>query len=160
MNHFRLSFFGILVVFSLSACGTVTHTVFYQINNLGKIEEKTMDRVLWENEIAPDENFKKSIILQNDLASYHLIQIRGSEEHRQHEYHDVAFFLQSGNGLMFLGDKSFRVKQGAVVFIKHGTPYHFMNGGMVPASAIAIYSPPFDGKDDIIVPEKKQEKEK
>ena len=160
ITNFWTKGYVILLFLSFSACSTAQRTIFYQIDNLGKIEEKTIDRELWENEIAPGEPLKSSTIVQSDLASYHLVQIRGEEERHRHDYHDVAIFFQSGNGLMFLGDKSFRVKQGAVIFVRHGVPHYFMNGGVTPAVAIMVYSPPYDKKDYIPVPEKKAEEQK
>lgn len=143
--------------FCLCACARAPRTTFYHIDDFGKIEEKTLDRTVWENSLDPGLPFARSTILKSDLASYHLVQVRGSEESHRHDYHDVMIFFQSGSGLMFLKDKSFRVNPGAIIFIRHGVPHYFVNGGPVPAVAIAVYSPPYDDKDDIPTPGKKSE---
>ncbi len=88
-----------------------------------------------------------TLLLSSEFSSYHLIQIRTREKSHVHETHDLAVFVQSGFGKMYLGRESFGVRPGSVVFIPRRTPHYFVNVGKTPAVAIAIYSPPFDGKD-------------
>ena len=138
--------FGTLCL-ALTGCVTVTRTVFYQMNEVDRVSSKSLKRMLWENEISREESILTSQILRGDLASYHLIQLPAAEKNHMHEFHDLAVFVQSGSGTMFLGNESFKAGSGSVIFIPHGTWHAFVNSGPEPAVAIAVYSPGFDGKD-------------
>lgn len=139
----------------ITGCATAPRTVFYQLNAADKVDQKTLDRLLWENALDPNQNMSNSVILTSDMASYHLVQVRTQEEPHKHEYHDSVAFVQSGTGVMFLKDQPFKVGPGAVIFIEHGTPHYFVNTGPEPAVIIAVFSPPYDGKDRIPVTPKK-----
>lgn len=159
-SSFRISplascIYPALFAMSLFGCANVSNTVLYQITDLGRLNRKSLDRFLWENVIKPEEAISNAPILMGDLASYHLVQIRGAEKPHAHEFHDLAVFLQSGVGTMFLGKQSFKVKAGSVIFIPHGTPHYFVNMGESPAVAIVVFSPAYDGKDSVPVELKK-----
>ena len=145
------SIFFVLVF--LSGCApTAARTVFYQRNERGEIKSKTLDRLLWENPLPPDENLSSTLILVSDMTSYHLVQVRGSEIPHKHEFHDLVVFIQLGSGKMVSGKENFAVKEGSVVFIPHGVVHQFINGGGEPAVAIAVFSPAYDGKDAVEMP--------
>lgn len=144
MKRTICAIFGALI---LTGCVTSQRAVFYQLNKFEDLKSKTLRRMLWENDIDPSKNLTSSIILRGDLASYHLIQVRGSEKKHVHQFHDLAVFVQSGRGVMHLGKRQFKATAGSVIFIPHGTPHWFVNGGGDPAVAIAIFSPAYDGKD-------------
>ena len=106
-----------------------------------------MDRIKWENTLQPGEDSSKATLLEMDHSSAHFVQIQSSEKKHFHHFHDLTVILQSGRGRMYLGTSSVSVGPGAVIFIPKGLEHYFVNGGASPASAIAIYSPAFDGKD-------------
>ena len=137
---------ALLCVF-LGGCASVPSPVFYSLNQLEHLTSKTLDRMVWENELSQEEPLSSTVILKSDEASYHLIQVRGAEKKHMHEYHDLAVFVQSGTGTMFLGKEKFNVRGGAVIFVPHGIPHYFVNTGPQPAVAVSVFSPPFDGKD-------------
>lgn len=110
-----------------------------------------MERLLWENTMASDQDILSTTILRGDLASYHLIQISGSEKPHRHDFHDLVIFVQSGYGTMFFEKESIKIKGGTVIFIPHGTPHYFVNTSPSPTTAIAVFSPSYDGKDDVPV---------
>ena len=151
----RINFY--LIVISsliLSGCMSVPQRVFYQMNERGRIKYKTMDLLVWENSLKQDENVSDHIVLTGDYCSYHLVQIRKEQEPHIHRFHDVAIFLESGEGIMYIGKESVRIKSGSTVFVEHGTPYHFVNTGASPAEEFVIYSPPYDGTDNVRVEQK------
>jgi mannose-6-phosphate isomerase-like protein (cupin superfamily) len=135
----------------LTGCAMGRKTVFYHLNPEGKIDQKTLERLLWENELGANQNVSSSIILTTDMASVHLVQVRTQEEPHLHQYHDSVAFMESGTGRLFLGDQSIPVKAGSVVFVPYGTPHYFVNTGPEPAVIIAVFSPPYDGKDRVPV---------
>ena len=131
----------------LPACATTQNMVFYQYNELEGVKSKTLDRLKWENAMQPEENISKTLILQTDFSSTHMIRIRGAEKRHVHEFHDSTVYIQSGSGRMYLGKSSFNVGPGSIIFIPHGVEHYFVNSGAEPATAIAVFSPAFDGQD-------------
>lgn len=147
-----LKYFLLCLLFS--SCATTDRTQFYQLNPMGGFFQKTYDRVLWENSMGADENVSIRTVLESDFASYHVLQVRNSEEFHRHDQHDLVVMMQTGTGIMFLKNESFRVNPGSVIFIPHGVPHYFLNTSPTPSSAIAVFSPRYDGKDYIPVTKK------
>ena len=136
-----------LALAGLSGCAGAPKYVFYQYTQLEGIKSKSSEHYKWENAVQPGEDIAKANILAMDYSSAHFIQIRGTEKKHSHDLHDLTVVIQSGRGRMYLGNSSVSVQAGAVVFIPRGLEHYFVNGGPEPATAMAIYSPPFDGKD-------------
>lgn len=136
-----------LALACLGGCAAPQKYVFYQYTQLEGIKSKTADRFKWENAVQPGEDISKALILEMENSSAHFIHIRGSEKKHSHDFHDLTVIIQSGSGRMYLGTSSVSVAAGAVIFIPRGLEHYFVNGGPEPASAIAVYSPAFDGKD-------------
>ena len=140
-------FTAFLALACLGGCAAPQKYVFYQYTQLEGIKAKTADHFKWENAIQPGEDVSKVRILEMENSSAHFIQIRGTEKKHSHDLHDLTVIIQSGSGRMYLGASSVGVAAGAVIFIPRGLEHYFVNGGPEPASAIAVYSPAFDGKD-------------
>lgn len=134
-------------LFSFASCATTPRTVFYKLNKMEKLSGKSLKKLLWENEMGSEEDHSSTVIVRSDLASYHLVQLRGSEKNHLHEFHDLVVFVQSGSGVMFLGKESFRVSAGSIVFIPHGVPHYMVSSGSDPTVAVLVFSPSFDGND-------------
>ncbi len=147
---------GITVALGVSGCVKDRRPVLYQLNRSGKIEQKSLDRVLWENVISEGKDILSSSILVSDFASYHLVQVRSEEKPHRHDFHDLMVIVESGSGIMYAGNESTSVSEGAMIFIPHGTVHYFINSGPVPAVAVNVFSPPFS--DDDTVPVKDPEK--
>ena len=126
--------------------------MLYQMDPLGKIAQKSLDRVVWETDMKPEQLLSNTTLLNGDMASYHLVQIRGKETLHKHDYHDMAVFVNSGTGNMYMGKESVKVSAGSFIFVQHGVKHKFVNTGPNPAQAIVIFSPPYDGKDYVEEP--------
>lgn len=146
---------GFLWVCGLSwlalGCAGGPRTVLVNVSDKGRLEERTLDSLIWENPLPEDENIAVKTLLKGDLASYHLIQVRNAEKPHKHDFHDVAVFVQEGQGVLTLGAHRVTVTPGSVVFIPHGLPHYFENAGASPAAVIAVFSPPYDGQDSVDV---------
>ncbi len=147
---FRTVFF-LFSGFLFGACASDSRTMIYQADFVGKVSQKSLDRIIWENNLGPEDNISNTPLLKGDLASYHLIQIKGKEQLHRHDLHDLAVFIQSGHGTMVMGRDQVKVRQGSVIFVPHGMTHQFINQGPTPAVAIVVFSPPFDGKDSVPV---------
>lgn len=157
-----LRFCGLILSLGLFGCVS-NRPSLYHITEFGKIEQKTLERLLWENSLSPGQTIMNRVLLTTDSASYHLVQIQGSEKPHKYESHDMAIFIQSGSGLMVMGKGSFKAGPGSIIFVPHDTPHYFTSAGNGPAVAIVVFTPPYDGKDQVPVDEsywkKKNEKQ-
>ena len=142
----------ILAVLALaSGCAVDAKRVFIEQNAVGRIDEETLDLMLFEHQLGPNDNMSSTIIRKYENSSVHLVQIRGSEKPHRHDYHDSVVFFEAGQGILHLGKNVVHVQKGCTVFIEHGTPHYFVNEGPDPAVAIVVFSPPYDGQDNVPV---------
>lgn len=88
-----------------------------------------------------------------DSSSMHLVQVRTAEPLHIHAHHDLVVVVKKGHGTLRLRDRVVPVRTGDALIIPRGVPHAFSNLSRVPALAIAIFSPPFDGKDMIPIQE-------
>jgi mannose-6-phosphate isomerase-like protein (cupin superfamily) len=87
----------------------------------------------------------------SNALSNHIVIIQSRELPHRHKTHDATVVLLRGTGTMVVGKERKKIHAGAVMFIPRGTVHYFTNEGKEPAVALAIYAPPFDGKDREIV---------
>jgi mannose-6-phosphate isomerase-like protein (cupin superfamily) len=83
----------------------------------------------------------------------HVVQIRDRELLHVHERHDVIALLLRGRGTLRVGSETVRMKPGSVVAIQRAVPHAFVNESRQPAAAFVVFTPPFDGKDTVLVQE-------
>ncbi len=85
-------------------------------------------------------------------ASYHLIRLKTSEEPHVHQEHDLSVFVLHGKSRVHLAGKVYDVRPGDVVEIPRDTPHWVENKGRKASLVYAVFTPPFDGKDQFPVP--------
>lgn len=66
--------------------------------------------------------------------------------HRHHRSEEIYHFL-SGNGIMELGDRRFRVTAGDTVRIAPGTPHALLNDGESELRLLCCCAPPYSHDD-------------
>ncbi len=88
---------------------------------------------------------------QTSEASYHLIRLAGAEAPHIHQNHDLVVSILRGESRIYLGGKAFTAGRGDVIEIPRGMPHWVENAGSGPCVAYAVFTPPFDGKDEIPV---------
>jgi mannose-6-phosphate isomerase-like protein (cupin superfamily) len=59
--------------------------------------------------------------------------------------------MMRGQGYLLLADKRVNRKAGDIVHVQRGVPHQYVNTAREPTVLLAVYSPPFDGKDNIPV---------
>lgn len=84
-------------------------------------------------------------------SSHHVVAIRDAEVPHRHDRHDLLVVVLEGHGVMRLGDEEAPVGQGSILWIPRGTVHAFRNTSEAPAVAYAVYLPPFDGTDRVVV---------
>jgi mannose-6-phosphate isomerase-like protein (cupin superfamily) len=98
--------------------------------------------------LPPGENIRPTEIGRGESSSAHLIQVRDGEKPHVHTRYDLTVVVVEGRGSLWLADQKLPMKTGDVAFIPRGTRHYFINEGRVPAAAIVVFSPPFDGPDN------------
>lgn len=99
-------------------------------------------------------NLYNSPLYSDSLASSFCIVIKKEVKEHKHLYHCEHVIVNEGEGLMKLGDKTFTIKKGDVIFIPKNTVHSVKNTGEKPLKVISIQAPYFDGKDRIMTEEK------
>ncbi len=111
-----------------------------------------------KNPLGADEDVKITDVGENKNSSMHLVQIRENGELRPHYHkrHDEVIYVKKGSGIATLDGTRYLVKPGSILQIPGKTVHKFLNTGGEPFVAVSIFSPPFDGRDEKTIKEKKK----
>jgi quercetin dioxygenase-like cupin family protein len=153
----RATLFQLLLLAALAGCAARPQIV------LGPAPEERLDldSLLAQNSVAPGEPLRAVPLKRTESSSLVLVQIRTREEPHIHATHDLTVSVLRGKGKILListgsGIDATRytgalrsLRAGDAVSIPHGTIHWFINDGRKPAVALASFSPPFDGKDNV-----------
>lgn len=96
------------------------------------------------------ENIYSRAIGSDSLASSFVIFIKKEVKKHKHVYHSEHVYVLEGEGEMLVGEKTFKIKKGDVVFIPKNTP-HALKVTSSPVKVLSIQAPFFDGKDRVFV---------
>lgn len=108
-----------------------------------------VDSLLSTNLLGDTQEFRSDKLDGDSLSSVHLTQVRGEMKAHSHLHHKETVYLVRGAGRLTLGDKKYKIAAGEVITIPPGTPHSFYSMGKIPAVAISVFSPGFDGKDRV-----------
>ena len=97
------------------------------------------------------DNIYSRTIASDSLSSSFVIFIKKEVKKHKHATHTENVYILDGEGEMMLGDKSFTVKKGDIVFIPKNTVHSLKVVSAIPMKVISVQSPNFDGKDRIFV---------
>ncbi len=108
------------------------------------------ERVAW----TPEE-LAKPIAVRRLRAtaevSVNLVRVKDAEKPHSHQTHDVVVTMLSGGGVLHLGERAIPVKPGDVMEIPRATVHWIENTDPAGSEAYAVFSPPYDGTDNIPV---------
>lgn len=85
-------------------------------------------------------------------TSISLIRLAGAEQPHIHKDHDLVVVLLSGSARLHLGDRVVDVRVGDVMEIPRGVVHWAENTGADASEVYAVFSPPYDGRDNLPVP--------
>ncbi|MBA3698570.1 MAG: cupin domain-containing protein [Planctomycetes bacterium] len=85
-------------------------------------------------------------------TSVSLIRLAGAEQPHIHKDHDLVVVLLSGSARLHLGMNTVEVHPGDVMEIPRGVVHWAENTGPGASEVYAIFSPPYDGLDNLPVP--------
>lgn len=85
-------------------------------------------------------------------VSVSLIRLAGAEQPHMHKDHDLVVVMLSGTARLHLGNRTVEVRPGDVMEIPRGVVHWAENTGPEASEVYAIFSPPYDGRDNLPVP--------
>lgn len=119
---------------------------------------KNIEEVAEKNPLGEGEEVKITDVGDNKNSSMHLVQVRENGELRPHYHkrHDEVVYVKMGSGIATLDGTRHMVKPGSILQIPTKTVHEFLNTGGEPFVAVSIFSPPFDGRDEKRIKEKRK----
>jgi len=90
----------------------------------------------------------------DSLSSSFCIVIKKEVKAHKHLYHSETLVVTEGKGIMKLGDKTFTIRRGDLIFIPKNTIHSVKTTSTNSLKIISVQSPFFDGKDRIMTEEK------
>ena len=106
---------------------------------------------------APDvyDNIYVRKLYSDSLASSFVIFIKNEVKAHKHVSHSEHVYILDGEGEMTVDEKKFKIKKGDMVFIPKGTIHSLKVMSSSPVKVLSVQAPMFDGKDRVMVEEKK-----
>lgn len=83
-----------------------------------------------------------------DVSSF-IIFVKKEVKPHKHITHAEHVIVLAGEAEMTLGDKTFKIKKGDMIFIPKNTAHSVKTTSKVPLKVISIQAPFFDGKDRV-----------
>ncbi len=102
---------------------------------------------------GPFDNVTNQLIYSDSSVSTFLIWIKTAVPLHKHAWHTEQVIVLEGSGEMRLGEKSFPVQKGDVIFIPENTPHGVIVTSEIPLKVISIQAPEFKGDDRILISE-------
>lgn len=164
------TFYGLpLLILSLILIGCTT-VRYYPVNFVESLQHPTkfpevfssnvqnIEEVANKNPLGENEDIKITDVGENKNSSMHLVQIRenGELHPHYHKRHDEVIYVKKGSGIATLDGTRYLIKSGSILQIPSKTVHKFLNTGGEPFMAVSIFSPPFDGRDEKTIKEKKK----
>lgn len=118
---------------------------------------QNIEEIASKNPLGNDEDVKITNVGENKNSSMHLIQVRENGEFQPHYHkrHDEVIYVKKEAELPHLMGQRYLIKSGSILQIPSRTVHKFINTGGEPFMAVSIFSPPFDGRDEKFIKEKR-----
>lgn len=97
------------------------------------------------------DNIYNRHLFSDSLSSSFVILIKKEVKAHRHLLHSEQVCVLQGEGQMQLGDKSFTIRKGDVIFIPKNTIHSVKSIGTLPLKVLSVQSPRFDGTDRVMV---------
>ncbi|MFO0793775.1 MAG: SHOCT domain-containing protein [Candidatus Brocadiaceae bacterium] len=155
------------IAVTFTGCTTVK---YYPVNFVESLKHPTkfpesfssnvqnVEELAEKNPLGEGETVKIIDVAENKNSSMHLIQIRenGELKPQYHKRHDEVIYVKKGSGIATLDGTRYMIKPGSMLQIPSKTVHKILNTGGEKFVAVSIFSPPFDGRDEKMIKEKKK----
>jgi len=108
-----------------------------------------VDAFVAAHPLAAEQAIRADEVGRTASASYHVVQVRGSESPHRHVAHDLTVFVLRGQGMLTLEETRQALAAGDAAVIPRGAVHWFANGGREPALALVVFAPPLDAPDTV-----------
>lgn len=113
-----------------------------------------LDQFLAAHRLADEGGIRADQIGRTEGASYHLVQVLGSERPHRHETHDLTVFVLRGRGVLTRLAGRTPLAEGDAAVVPRGEPHWFASEGAFPAVALVVFTPPLDAPDAVPLEER------
>ncbi len=120
--------------------------LFCCLNQAKSQDYQSLDTI---NPPAEFENIYSRALYTDSLVSSFVIFIKKEVKSHRHLAHAEHVVVLDGSGNMTLGEKTFAVKKGDVIFIPKNTRHSVKTTSASPLKVLSIQAPLFDGKDRV-----------
>ena len=103
------------------------------------------------NAPANYENIYSRAIASDSFVSSFVIFIKKEVKTHKHVSHSEHIYILDGTGEMLVGNKTFKIKKGDIVFIPKNTIHSLKVSSSIPVKVLSVQAPLFDGKDRVFV---------
>jgi quercetin dioxygenase-like cupin family protein len=100
----------------------------------------------------PGQAMRADEVARTASASYHVVQLAGSESPHRHAAHDLTVIVLRGRGMLARDEDRLPQEPGDVVVIPRDTVHWFASAEGGSAVALVVFSPPLDAPDSIPAP--------
>ena len=108
-----------------------------------------LDAFLATHPLAEGQAIRVDEVGRTPAASYHVVQIRGSERPHRHLAHDLTVVVLRGRGTLTLAGRTVELVAGDAAVIPRGEAHWFARRGRAPAVALVTFTPPLDAPDSV-----------
>jgi mannose-6-phosphate isomerase-like protein (cupin superfamily) len=108
-----------------------------------------LDAFVAVHPLADGQRIRADEVGRTATASYHVVQIRGSETPHRHVGHDLTVVVLRGRGTLTRGGEAIALGAGDSGIIARGEAHWFASAGHAGAVALVVFSPPLDGSDTV-----------
>jgi len=112
-----------------------------------------LDAFLAAHPLAAGQPVRADEIGRSTAASWHIVQIAGSETPHRHRLHDLSVFLLRGEGVLTLDGRRIPLRAGDATLVVRDHPHWFAHTGPGTSVTLAVFSPPLDAPDLVPEPE-------
>jgi mannose-6-phosphate isomerase-like protein (cupin superfamily) len=97
-----------------------------------------------------DNIYNRSLYKDSAEVSSFVIFVKKEVKMHKHNEHAEHVFVLAGTADMTLGEKTFPIKKGDVIFIPKGVFHSVKTTSKIPLKVVSVQAPFFDGKDRIL----------
>jgi quercetin dioxygenase-like cupin family protein len=108
-----------------------------------------LDGFLAVHPLARGQSIRADELGRTPTASYHVVQVRGSETPHRHVAHDLTVFVLRGRGTLTREAGRGGMRAGDSAVIPRGEPHWFASTGRDGAVALVVFAPPLDMPDTV-----------
>jgi quercetin dioxygenase-like cupin family protein len=136
----------VTAVLAALACGACGPHVTRLSSPQGPLD---LDAFLAAHRLADEGGIRADQIGRFEGASYHVVQVLGSERPHRHATHDITVFVLRGRGVLTRAGGHTALGAGDAAAVPRGEPHWFKSEGAFPAVALVVFAPPLDAPDAV-----------